>query len=164
MILLALGANLPSHAGPPDATLRAALQELARERIAALAISKFYATPAWPDPGDPIFVNAVAQVDTLLAPKDLLAALHRVEAKFGRRRDVRNAPRSLDLDLIDYDGRVETGPPELPHARIAERAFVLVPLADVAPHWRHPVSGRSITALLDDLPAAARNLAEWGQS
>jgi 2-amino-4-hydroxy-6-hydroxymethyldihydropteridine diphosphokinase len=154
MILIALGANLASSAGKPDETLRAALKALARRGITVDAVSSFYKTPAWPDPSDPPFVNAVARVTSTLPPAALLAALHAVEAEFGRKRSVRNAPRTLDLDLIDYDGRVEMGAIELPHPRAADRAFVLVPLRDVAPDWRHPVSGKSVAELIDALPAS----------
>jgi 2-amino-4-hydroxy-6-hydroxymethyldihydropteridine diphosphokinase len=152
MILIALGANLSSSAGSPSETLRAALDALKAEGVRTRAVSKFYATPAWPDPNDPPFVNAVAAVETMLAPTNLLEVLHRVEAAFGRTRSARNAPRTLDLDLLDYDGRIEKGPPELPHPRMAERGFVLIPLADVAPHWRHPVTQRPLQSLIADLP------------
>ncbi len=74
--------------------------------------------------------------------------LHDVETSFGRERTAKNAPRTLDLDLIDYQGRVEDGPPVLPHPRMAERAFVLIPMADVAPEWRHPQSGASLADLM----------------
>jgi 2-amino-4-hydroxy-6-hydroxymethyldihydropteridine diphosphokinase len=156
MILIALGANLPSHAGQPAETLRAALVKLAESGAVPRGVSPFYATPAWPDPSDPEFVNAVARIDTELAPLQLMELLHRVEAAFGRQRNVRNAPRTLDLDILDYDGRVEQGPPVLPHPRIAGRAFVLIPLADVTPGWRDPVSGRSVEELIAALPAEAR--------
>ena len=89
-----------------------------------------------------------------MQPAQLLAALHDVEVKFGRVRKVRNAPRTLDLDLIDYDGRIQEGPPQLPHPRIAGRPFVLVPLRDVAPDWRHPHSGRTVSELIAALPTA----------
>lgn len=158
MILLALGANLPSQAGPPEATLRAALAELARFDVVLHKTSKLFVTPAWPDARDPAFVNAAAEIETTLSPSALLAALHRIEAAFGRERTERNAPRTLDLDLLDYNGRVELGPPELPHPRMAERGFVLVPLADIAPGWRHPVSGKTIEALITALPPEQRNL------
>ena len=120
------------------------------------ALSPLYETQAWPDPADPSFVNAVARVETKLAPAALLEALQNVETLFGRTRGVRNAPRSLDLDIIDLDGRVESGPPQLPHPRLASRGFVLIPLRDVAPHWRHPVSGLTIDALIAALPDEAR--------
>lgn len=158
MILLGLGANLPSVAGPPAATLRAALQKLAAAHVVPTAVSQFFVTTAWPDPDDPVFVNAVARVETKLTPAALLRAVHDVEEKFGRRRAVPNAPRTLDIDILDYEGRNEDGPPKLPHPRMCERAFVLVPLAQVAPEWRHPVSGESISALLGALPSEARRL------
>lgn len=156
MILLGLGANLPSSAGPPAATLRAALEELARSGTVSLAVSRFYRTAAWPDPHDPPFVNAVARIETTLPPGALLCRLHDIEAKFGRQRGLRNAPRTLDLDLLDYDGRVEAGPPELPHPRLVERGFVLVPLREIAPEWRHPRSGLTADDLLAALPPEAR--------
>lgn len=157
MILIALGSNLPSLAGDPSATLRAALMHLAQNGVPQLAVSRFYSTPAWPDPGDPAFVNAVARVMTELSPSELIARLHETETAFGRLRDTRNAPRTLDLDILDYDGRVEQGPPVLPHPRMETRAFVLIPLRDVAPDWRHPVSGRSVEELLAAIPANERD-------
>jgi 2-amino-4-hydroxy-6-hydroxymethyldihydropteridine diphosphokinase len=156
MILIALGANLPSRAGTPAETIHASRVELADAGVRVHALSPLYETPAWPDPTDPSFVNAVARVETTLAPAALLAALQNVEALFGRTRGARNAPRSLDLDIIDLDGRVESGPPQLPHPRLASRGFVLIPLRDVAPHWRHPVSGLAIDALIAALPDEAR--------
>lgn len=156
MILVALGANLVSPAGPPESTLRAALDTLAEGGVGIAAVSRFYRTPAWPEPSDPPFVNAVARVETVLTPLRLLDRLHDVETVFGRVRSARNAPRTLDLDLLDYDGRIEAGPPVLPHPRIAERAFVLIPLADVAPGWKHPVSGETVERLIAAIPAAER--------
>jgi 2-amino-4-hydroxy-6-hydroxymethyldihydropteridine diphosphokinase len=156
MIYIALGANLPSHAGNPAQTLRAALDQLAENGAVPLAVSSFYATPAWPDPSDPEFVNAVARIETELSPPQLMELLHRIEAAFGRKRNERNAPRTLDLDILDYDGRVEQGPPILPHPRIAGRAFVLIPLHEVAPDWRDPVSGESVHTLIAALLAEAR--------
>lgn len=158
MILIALGGNLNSRAGAPARTLDAALAALAKTGVNIQAVSPYYVTPAWPDPSDPHYVNAVARVTTALPPPALMALLHDTETSFGRVRSIRNAPRTLDLDLLDYDARVEVGPPALPHPRLAERAFVLVPLADVAPDWTHPATGRSIQALLDALPPGERDL------
>jgi 2-amino-4-hydroxy-6-hydroxymethyldihydropteridine diphosphokinase len=156
MILIALGSNLSSHAGSPAQTLHAALDALARRDVRIVAVSSFYKTPAWPDPSDPSFVNAVARVETKLSPQSLIACLHDVERTFGRERGARNAPRTLDLDLLDYDGHIEGGPPVLPHPRIASRGFVLVPLRDVAPDWKHPVTGQSVGALIAALPPGER--------
>jgi 2-amino-4-hydroxy-6-hydroxymethyldihydropteridine diphosphokinase len=157
MILIALGANIASQAGNPVQTLHAALDALAQKDVNIALVSQFYRTPAWPDPADPPFVNAVARAATALPPAALLARLHEIERLFGRVRAVpRNAPRSLDLDLLDYDGLIQDGPPLLPHPRLAERGFVLVPLNDVAPDWRHPVSRRTAAELLAAIPAAGR--------
>jgi 2-amino-4-hydroxy-6-hydroxymethyldihydropteridine diphosphokinase len=151
VILIALGANLPSLAGPPAATLAAALARLETLSVKILRRSSFYETPAWPDPGQPAFVNAVAAVETALQPVELLALLHGVETAFGRMRSATNAPRTLDIDLLDHDGCVMSDGVSLPHPRIAERSFVLAPLAEVAPDWRHPITGQGAGELLAEL-------------
>jgi 2-amino-4-hydroxy-6-hydroxymethyldihydropteridine diphosphokinase len=156
MILVALGSSIPSRAGDPVQTLQSALAHLRDNGVTPVAVSRFYRTPAWPDPRDPEFVNAVARVMTELSPSELIARLHETERTFGRVRSARNAPRTLDLDILDYDGRIEDGPPVLPHPRMDARAFVLIPLGDVAPEWRHPVSGASVNDLIAAIPLAER--------
>ncbi|HEY3778386.1 MAG TPA: 2-amino-4-hydroxy-6-hydroxymethyldihydropteridine diphosphokinase [Rhizomicrobium sp.] len=156
MILIALGANIGSPAGAPAETLRAALRELPRQGIAVSAVSSFYASPAWPNSRDPAFVNAVAQIEMAAEPARLLMVLKQMERHFGRVTAERNAPRPLDLDIIDYNGRVERGPPILPHPRLHERGFVLIPLLEIAPEWHHPVSGASADTLIARLPPEAR--------
>lgn len=157
MIVIALGANLPSTAGPPENTLRMALDAFTAGGVEIDARSALYRSQAWPDPSAAPFVNAVVRVSTGLSPLDLLKFLHEVEESFGRRRSAnavqKNAPRTLDLDLIDYDGLVQTGPPTLPHPRMMQRAFVLLPLREVAPDWSHPETGRSVSDLIADLGA-----------
>jgi len=160
MIVIALGANLSSAIGAPRETLSAALKKLAQSGVEIAATSAFYESEAWPDPTDPPFVNAVAIVRTELSPAALMARLHEIESSFGRQRSVPNAPRTIDLDLIDYDGRVETGPPVLPHPRMERRAFVLVPLAKVAPAWRHPISGKTVEDMIAELPRETGSISE----
>lgn len=162
VILVALGANVPSSAGPPAATLRAALGTLAQRNVVVAAVSPFYQSTAWPNPRDPDFVNAVARVETELAPHALLSTLKEIERAFGRENTRPNAPRPLDLDILDYNGKTDTGPPTLPHPRLHERGFVLIPLRDIAPEWTHPVSGLPIDALIESLPADARAITSLG--
>lgn len=158
MILLGLGANLPSAThGQPEATLAAALAALAAEGVTVDRLSPWYRSAPVPAGDQPWYVNGVAAVTTRLAPAELLELLHRVERRFGRVRRDRNEPRVLDLDLLDYDGLVQdSGQAVLPHPRLHERAFVLLPLRDVAPHWRHPILGRSVDKLVAALPPGQR--------
>jgi len=150
-ILIGLGANIPSWAGPPANSLKAALAALADAGLEITAVSPFYESEAWPDPADPPFMNAVAALRTPLQPFALLTLLHEVETSFGRKRSVPNAPRTLDLDLLDYAGAIHHGELTLPHPRLTARRFVLEPLRDVAPDWRHPVTGQDLDSLLRGL-------------
>ncbi len=157
---VALGSNR-SWRGAPRRTVimdaMAALEEVGQVR----ARSGLWRSPAWPDRTRPSYVNAVVRLTCPHDPASLLAELHAIEAAFGRERTTeRWADRTLDLDLISVGDVVvdETASDglTLPHPRISDRAFVLLPLKDVAPLWTHPVSGRSVQALIDDLSAQAR--------
>jgi 2-amino-4-hydroxy-6-hydroxymethyldihydropteridine diphosphokinase len=156
MILLGLGANLPSVIGPPAATLEAALEALAAAGVFIRCRSSWYRSAPVPAGDQPWYVNGVVAVETRLDPPALLALLHRVEARFGRVRRERNEPRVLDLDILDYDGEVRADRPVLPHPRMHQRSFVLLPLREVAPDWRHPVSGATLPALIAALPPEQR--------
>jgi 2-amino-4-hydroxy-6-hydroxymethyldihydropteridine diphosphokinase len=155
MILIGLGANLPSRFGGPAATIAAAIEELAKAGAVTMARSHRYRSAPVPASDQPWFLNQVVAVETELTPRKLLALMHRVEAQFGRERGERDAPRTLDLDLLAYEGRVQgggEGEPTLPHPRLSHRAFVLRPLAEVAPGWRHPVTGETVEHLIAALP------------
>src|SRR5262249_44922427 len=143
VIFVGLGANLPSVAGPPQATLLAAFEALHRAGGAILPRPRWYRSAPGPPSDQPDFVNGVASVATTLDPAALLELLHGIEADFGRERPRANAARTLDLDLLAYDDRTmaEPGGLILPHPRLHERAFVLLPLAELAPDWRHPRLG-----------------------
>ena len=155
-IYVGLGANLPHpRFGPPKLTLEAALVALGRRHVETRRVSPWYRTAPVPASEQPWYFNAVAEISADLSADRLLAELHAVEDEFGRIRTVPNAPRLIDLDLLDFRGKIAPGGPgraTLPHPRMAGRAFVLRPLADLAPDWRHPVSGASIQALVAALP------------
>ncbi|OHC83693.1 MAG: 2-amino-4-hydroxy-6-hydroxymethyldihydropteridine diphosphokinase [Rhodospirillales bacterium RIFCSPLOWO2_12_FULL_67_15] len=154
MILIGIGANIPSVFGTPRATCGAALAALGRAGVKVSACSSWWRSAPMPASDQPWFVNAVAGVETDLGPAKILALLLRIERAFGRTRTVANADRTLDLDLLDYRGQVSNGAdgPSLPHPRMAGRAFVILPLLEIAPHWRHPVSGLSAERLAGSLP------------
>lgn len=155
-IFIGAGANLPhpSFASPRE-TLQAALLELDRRQARVLRYSRWYRTAPVPASDQPWYVNVVAEVATALDADALLATLHEIEDLFGRVRSVPNAARLIDLDLLDFRGEVAPPGPSratLPHPRMSGRAFVLQPLADLAPGWRHPVSRVPIGDLLAALP------------
>ncbi len=135
--------------------MEAAFGELARRGVAVSRVSPWFRTAPVPASDQPWYQNAVIEVITDLSADGLLATLHEVEHAFGRVRTGLNAPRVIDLDLLDYRGEIASGGPgraTLPHPRLAGRAFVLRPLADLAPDWRHPVTGEAIQSLLKALP------------
>ncbi|MBN2751470.1 MAG: 2-amino-4-hydroxy-6-hydroxymethyldihydropteridine diphosphokinase [Rhodospirillaceae bacterium] len=153
MILVALGGNLPSYHGSPRQTLEAALARFPRFGLNVTACSPWYETAPVPISEQPFFINGVACIETTKDAEATLAALHAIEAEFGRCRSLPNAARSLDLDLIDYHGEIRDEAPILPHPRLHERAFVLYPLHDIAPDWQHPVLGQGLTSLIAALPS-----------
>lgn len=153
MILIGVGANLPSAAGSPRQTCEAALVHLGRLGLVIAARSPWYETAPIPASDQPWFVNGVVRAETTLSPAGVLAALHLTEAAFGRLRTSPNAARTLDLDLLAYGDVIRTdGAPLLPHPRLHERAFVLFPLRDLAPQWRHPALGETAENLAARLP------------
>jgi 2-amino-4-hydroxy-6-hydroxymethyldihydropteridine diphosphokinase len=178
--LIALGANLPFEGATPDETLRKAALALAEEGLTVHAFSRLFATPCFPVGAGPDYVNAAAVIDLgqTIDLASVLARLHAVEARFGRQRAQRWGMRTLDIDLLAMgdsvlpdvatqdrwrdlpaSAQIGTTPDQLilPHPRLQDRAFVLVPLAEVAPHWVHPRLGLSVRQMLAALPAEDRD-------
>ena len=173
--LIALGSNIISPYGPPQHTLRAACEEVARRIGKVTGKSRFFSTPCFPPGAGPDYVNAALVVESVLNAPALLAALQLIETEFGRERVQRWGMRTLDLDLLALDDLVlpdpathadwRALPPDLqkmrapdelilPHPRLQDRAFVLVPLADVAPDWVHPILRLTVTQMRDACTAA----------
>jgi 2-amino-4-hydroxy-6-hydroxymethyldihydropteridine diphosphokinase len=147
-VIVALGCNDKGAWADCREALEAALARFRCEGVDVVARSSWWASQAWPDPTDPPFLNGVVLVRTAHDPHALMATLGRIEDAFGRRRTTANAPRTLDLDLIAY-GRL-TGDLDgliLPHPRAHQRLFVMGPLAEIAPDWIEPVSGRTASEL-----------------
>jgi 2-amino-4-hydroxy-6-hydroxymethyldihydropteridine diphosphokinase len=174
-MLVSFGGNLPGESGPPEVTIRAAMADIAAEIGPIAAASPLYHTPCFPAGAGPDYVNAAIRLHVPGDPATLLAALHDIEARHGRARAQRWGMRTLDLDLLAVGDLVLPDPatqaawralsPDLqrmrapdelilPHPRLQDRAFVLVPLADVAPDWVHPVLGLSVVQMRDRLPPA----------
>lgn len=179
--IVALGANRPSEFGPPKMTLERALSLLDDAGVRVLKRARWRRTPAFPSASDPEFVNGAALLLTNLSAEKLLALIHEIEACLGRERGRRWGPRVCDIDLIAHGDSVTPDPetvrelmalgaraaeapaPDrliLPHPRLHERAFVLAPVADIAPDWRHPLTGLTVAEMLAALPARAREEVE----
>lgn len=178
-VLIALGANLPFGDIPPAQTLQAAITELAARGLRPARVSRFFRTPCFPPGSGPDYVNAAAELvdPNGDGPGALLTILHDVETLFGRKRLQRWGMRTLDIDLLaigdlvmpdaatqaawrdlPQDRQIGSAPDQLilPHPRLQDRAFVLVPLADVAPDWNHPLLGLSVAEMVAALPARDR--------
>ncbi len=171
--LVALGANLSSPNCTLEQTLASAVHALGKSGFLIRAVSRFFSTPCFPEGAGPDYVNAVVAVQSDWSAQDALEQLHRIEADFGRERRQRWGQRTLDLDLIamgdgvlpDHEGfdawyaldpslQAQAAPQSLvlPHPRLQDRAFVLVPMADIAAHWMHPVLKKSVLQMLRALP------------
>jgi 2-amino-4-hydroxy-6-hydroxymethyldihydropteridine diphosphokinase len=154
VILVGIGSNLAHPpAATPHATVAAAVAGFPAIGLHVIALSSWFASEPVPASDQPWFVNAVAMVTSVLEPQELLDRMLALETEFGRVRGVPNAARTLDLDLLDYGSElIDTATLILPHPRLHLRRFVLEPLREIAPEWRHPRLGLSAAELIQRLP------------
>jgi 2-amino-4-hydroxy-6-hydroxymethyldihydropteridine diphosphokinase len=156
-IFVAIGANLTSpRFGAPPGSFAAALDLLRNGGVEIVSVSRWYRSPPLPPSPQPHYINGVIAVRSGHAPWELLSRLHQVEQAFGRVRGERNAARSLDLDLLAYGDAVIAadagGGLQVPHPRLSERSFVLLPWSELSPGWKHPLSGLTVTEMIARLP------------
>tara|TARA_Y100000590_G_scaffold429790_1_gene542704 strand:- start:377 stop:889 length:513 start_codon:yes stop_codon:yes gene_type:complete len=157
MIFLALGSNLSSSFANKYENLNFAISYLKNYEINVINKSHFYETPSYPNANDPKFINMVISVKSSLRPKDLMSVLLLIEEKLERKRNQKNDPRTCDIDIIDYNGEIlnikyENFNLKIPHKDLSSRNFVLFPLREISPNWKHPNTKESINLLIDRLP------------
>ena len=157
-LFIGLGANLtPEGYATPQAGCEAAMTMLGDLGVTVTRMSRWYESAPVPFSDQPWYLNAVALATTSGDAAMTLAALHRIESRFGRVRGIRNGARVLDMDLLDFDGQHNQNPSlMLPHPRMHQRAFVLLPLRELCPKWNHPVTGVSIDDLIAQLPSCQK--------
>ena len=156
MIILSLGSNLSSKFGNRFDNLNFALSSLESFGILIKKKSSFYETPSYPDKSKPKFINIVISVKTDLLPLNLLSALLDIENKLGRFRNKKNDPRTCDIDIIDYNREIlnlkyDNTDLQIPHNQLALRNFVLFPLQEILPNWKHPKTNEFVSALIKKL-------------
>jgi len=156
MIILGLGSNLSSSFGDRFDNINLAISYLEEYGINIIKKSSYYESPSYPDENNPKFINIIVDVKTELAPVDLASVLLFIEEKLERKRNKKNDPRTCDIDIIDYNSqKLKFSYKKLnfnvPHEKLSFRSFVLLPLHEIYPEWKHPKTNEHITLLLSKL-------------
>jgi 2-amino-4-hydroxy-6-hydroxymethyldihydropteridine diphosphokinase len=156
MILLSLGSNLPSKFGDSKKTLLKCYEFFNNSNVKILKKSSFYESVAIPNKTDPKFINSVISIETKFSPEELIKYILSVEEKFDRKRAQVNAPRTCDIDIVDFNGEVinilnKNISLEIPHPRLEKRSFVLYPIREIDKNWKSPLSGKYIDQLIENL-------------
>ncbi len=157
MVFLALGSNLSSSFGDRFKNINFAISLLETYGIKIIKKSSFYESYSYPNKKNPKFINVVISVKTHLSPEELMSALLFIEKKLDRKRNKKNDPRTCDIDIIDYNNHVlnfkyKNLALTVPHKKLAFRSFVLFPLKEIAPKWKHPKTKENISVLIDKIP------------
>ena len=161
MILLSLGSNLPSKFGDSKNTILKCYEFFNNNDIKILKKSSFYETFAIPNKSDPKFVNSVVSVESRFSPEELIKYILKVEEKFDRKREQINAPRTCDIDIVDFNSEIinifnKNISLEIPHPRLEQRSFVLYPIREIDKNWKSPLSGKKIDQLIENLDAETK--------
>jgi len=156
MIILGIGSNLPSSFGDRFRNIEIVIAYLEKYNIKVTKRSSFYETPSYPDKENPKFINIIIEIETHLNPTDLASVLIFIEEMLQRKRMRKNDPRTCDIDIIDYKGEIinfnyKNLQFSVPHKKLAARNFVLIPLAEILPQWKHPKTKDDISVLIDKL-------------
>jgi len=162
MIFLGLGSNLPSKYGDRFTNINLAISSLEGYGIKVIKKSSFYETPSYPNKENPKFINAVILVETILPPIDLMSVLIFIEEKLERKRVKKNDPRTCDIDIIDYNNQIlnlkyNNSDFTVPHKELTSRNFVLFPLQEISPMWKHPKTKETIGNLIQKLNEEDKN-------
>jgi len=162
MIILAIGSNLPSKFGNRFENIDLSINHLEKQNIKIINKSSFYETPSYPDEKNPKFINIAIEIETNITPKKLASILITIENSFDRKREKKNDPRTIDIDIIDYKNEIINFMLKdlnfnVPHVELKNRNFVLYPLKEIKPNWMHPVTNEHINTLIDKLSQNEKN-------
>ncbi|MDC6465696.1 2-amino-4-hydroxy-6-hydroxymethyldihydropteridine diphosphokinase [Pelagibacteraceae bacterium] len=162
MIILAIGSNLPSTHGDRFKNIDLAIENLQKNKIKLIRRSNYFESLSYPNKTKPKFINVIIQVLTNLDPSELAGLIISIEEKLERKRDLKNDPRTCDIDIIDFNSQVINFKYKnfnftVPHEKLTERNFVLIPMHEILPNWKHPKTNMPIKLLVDKLSKEDKN-------
>ena len=158
MIYLNIGSNLPSKEGSRENNIVTAISLLKKLNLNLIEISSFYQTPSYPDNSDPKFINLCVKLESNLKASELLNEIKKIERKLGRTRIKKNEPRTCDIDIIDFNGKIiKNDELIVPHPRLHLRNFVIYPLKEIEPNWLHPIFNKNIEIFFQELDKNSHN-------
>ena len=169
MIFLGLGSNLVSNFGDRFKNIDLAINFLKEKNINLVNKSSFYESVSYPNKNDPKFINIVISIETSLKSDDLMSFLLSIEERLGRKRSKKNDPRTCDIDILDFNGKIISKKYSkftlnIPHKKMIERDFVLYPLKEICPDWRHPKTNDSIDILIKNLKTPNNEITKLNQN